>query len=567
MTKTHIDIPHQVEAPVLVVGAGPIGMVTAFQLAKRGIRTVLVERNLQTTKWPKMDITNPRSMELLQRLGLADGLREKALGYLLEGMFWQNGIIQILTLNKDLPSPDQQTEQIRDNRDGTMPRYPYQRCSQSIFEAWLKDLIQQEPLIDSYFGMKFETITESTEKVLSTVTNVVTGVKHVIESQYVVGCDGASSSVRTSTGIKLTTSPISVPTLLVHLKSRDLKVIHRQGQFWHLFLSKGGVVISQDEKDTWTIHTPMPPDTDIADIDLEQAVYAALGDSGPPQPIEIDEILVSSTWRASLGVAEQFRSPGKRTFLAGDSAHQNIPFGGYGMNTGLGDAYDIGWKLAMFLNGQGGERLLESYEAERRPVAVRNVAMSGRHAQVHMDYAGWIRQTSEGEVRSDSPEGQALRERIRSHVCANDGENKSLGIEMGYRVSSSIIRLEEDPENEPGCSERDYIATTWPGSRVPNIILSDGVAIHDCLGPDFTLVDFTLDGAYARELNRAVPQVKSKLKLTVVHLPQETMARKLWERSAVLVRPDMHVAWRSEETEGPWSKEDTERVLKTCLGY
>lgn len=236
------------------------------------------------------------------------------------------------------------------------------------------------------------------------------------------------------------------------------------------------------------------------------------------------------------------------------------------MNTGLGDAYDIGWKLGMFLNGQGGERLLESYEAERRPVAVRNVAMSGRHAQVHMDYAGWVRQTSEGEVRSDRPAGQALRERIRSHVCANDGENKSLGIEMGYRLSSSIILLEDDdPGNEPRWSERDYVATTWPGSRVPNVILGDGVAIHDRLGPDFTLVDFTLDGVYAKEFNRAIPQVKSRL--TVVHLPQETTARKLWERSAVLVRPDMHVAWRSGETEGPWSKEGTERVLKSCLGY
>jgi len=235
------------------------------------------------------------------------------------------------------------------------------------------------------------------------------------------------------------------------------------------------------------------------------------------------------------------------------------------MNTGIGDAYDIGWKLAMYLNGQGGQRLLESYEAERRPVALRNVAMSGRHAQVHMDYAGWVRQTSEGEVRSDGPEGHVLRERIRSHVCANDGENKSLGIEMGYRVSSSVILLEEGPIKEPRWSERDYIATTWPGSRVPNIILSDGVAIYDCLGRDFTLVDFTLDGAYAKEFNRAILQMKSKL--AVVHLPQETVAQKLWEKPAVLVRPDMHVAWRSGETQGPWSKEVAENVLKTCLGY
>ncbi|PYH37631.1 monooxygenase [Aspergillus neoniger CBS 115656] len=555
MTKTTVDMPHQVEAPVLVVGAGPIGMITAFQLAKRGIRTVLVERNLETTKWLKMDITNPRSMELLQRLGLADGLREKGVPsqFSFDCIFSTGLSPGGQALAKwDLPSPDQQAKRIRNNCDGTMPRYPYQRCSQSIFESWLKTLIQEEPLINSYFGMKFEAMTESTEKALSTVINIVTGAKHVIESQYVVGCDGASSRVRTSTGIKLTTSPISGPTLLVHLKSRDLEVIHRQGQFWHLFLSKGSVVITQDEKDTWTIHTPIPPDTDLADIDIEKAVYAALGDSGPPQPITIDKIL-------------QFRSPKKRVFLAGDSAHQNIPFGGYGMNTGLGDAYDIGWKLAMFLNDQGGERLLESYETERRPVAVRNVAMSGRHAQVHMNYAGWVRQTSEGEVRSNSPEGQALRERIRCHVYANDGENKSLGIEMGYRLSSSIILLEEDPIKEPRCSERDYVATTWPGSRVPNIMLKDGVSIHDRLGPDFTLVDFTIDGAYAKELDRATPKVTKRL--TIVHLPQETMARKLWERSAVLVRPDMHVAWRSGETDVPWSKEDTERVLKRCLGY
>ncbi|PWY74255.1 monooxygenase [Aspergillus eucalypticola CBS 122712] len=520
MTKTTVDLPHQVETPVLVVGAGRIGMITAFQLAIPGIRTFLVERNLKTTKWPKMDITNPRSMELLQRLELADGLREEGVPsqFSFDCIFSTGLSPGGQALAKwDILSPDQQAEKIRSNCDGTMPRYPYQRCSQSIFEAWLKALIQEEPLIDSYFGMKLEAMIESTEKILSTVTNVVTGAKHVIESQYVVGCDGANSRVRTSTGIKLTTSPVSGPTLLFHLKSRDFEVIHRKGLFWHLFLSKG----SQDEKDTWTIHTPTPPDTDIADIDLEQAVYAALGDSGPPQPIKIDKIVVSSILRANLS----------RAFLAGDSAHQNILFGGYGMNTGLGDQ-------GMFLNGQGGERLLESYEAERRPVAVRNVAMSGRHAQVHMDYAGWVRQTSEGE---------------------------SLGIEMGYRLSSSIIVLEEYPINEPKCSERDYVATTWPGSRVPNIILNDRVSILDRLGPDFTLVDFTIDGAYKKGFNKATPKVIKRL--TVIHLPQETMARKLWERSAVLVRLDMHVAWRSDETEGPWGKEDTERVLKRCLGH
>lgn len=113
----------------------------------------------------------------------------------------------------------------------------------------------------------------------------------------------------------------SVPTLLVHFKSKDLDVLHQQGQFWHLFLSQGAVVINQDEKGTWTMHIPLPSEADINDLNPEEMVYAALGDAGPPQKFRIDQILVTSTWRANLSVANQYRSKGKRVFLAGDSGN------------------------------------------------------------------------------------------------------------------------------------------------------------------------------------------------------------------------------------------------------
>lgn len=246
-------------------------------------------------------------------------------------------------------------------------------------------------------------------------------------------------------------------------------------------------------------------------------------------------------------------------------AHQNIPFGGYGMNTGVGDAYDIGWKLAMVLHGQGGEKLLQSYEFERRPVALRNVAMSGTNAEVHMKYAGWVHDEPEGTIRNATVVGKNLRERLRSHVLTHDGENQYLGLEMGYRHSTSpVIVPDDDPNEEPIWTERDYIPSTWPGARAPHVYLNDGMTgIFDLLGLDFTVVDFTSEGTVGKEFS--VVATRLGIPLSVLHLPEEKHARQIWERDIVLLRPDQHVSWRSNASKPP-SQMEIENALLISSG-
>lgn len=354
---------------------------------------------------------------------------------------------------------------------------------------------------------------------------------------------------------------------LIHFKSRDLERLRKQGQFWHIFFTTGHVCIAQDEKDTWTVHCPVPIGTNITDIDPREAIYMALGGELAPFKIEIDEILVTSTWRPNICIAERYISNKSRVFLAGDSAHQNIPTGGYGMNTAVGDAFDIGWKVAAVIHGYGGPHLLPSYELERRPVALRNIERSGVHWSVHAAYTSWCKEQP-GVVTATSEEGQKLRERIAQLVITRAGENTDHGIEMGYRYSHSGIVLlsdDDDPHEEPPCEEHEYIASTWPGARAPHVLLKDGRnSIHDLFGkgPEYTLVDFTDQGLYIAGFRPVFQQ--HGIPVQMVHLSEEKHVRSIWERDAVLIRPDDHVAWRSS-LGGP--EIDFEMVVRVVVGH
>ncbi|KAF4340664.1 FAD binding domain protein [Fusarium beomiforme] len=542
-------------------------MLLALQLARYGVRSMVIERNLSTTKWPKMDVTNCRSMELYRRLGIADGFREQGVGqdYTLDVLF-STGLSDggELISKWDLASPNEWRRRIESQNDGSMPREPYQRCSQSIFEAWIKEQIDQEPLISLHFGLRFESFQETQSGIESIAITTADGTKHMISSDYLVGCDGAGSRVRRCLGIEMSGGPTPAAMFLVHFKSRDLSKLHRQGQFWHIFFTTGAVIISQDEVDTWTVHLPISLDTDWKALDPETVIAQVLGGSGDPLPINVDEILVSSCWRPSIAVADSFASPSLRVFLAGDSAHHNIPTGGYGMNTAVGDSFDLGWKLAAVINGHGGNHLLRSYEMERRPVAIQNIERSGVHFKVHQDYCGWVALAGAGVILSDSAQAKELKENIHRHVQEHPGENQDHGIEMGYRYSKSPIVLgSEGAAKEPEWSYRHYIPSTWPGARAPHVFLKDGkTSIFDRFGQGFTLVDFTQEGQWAARFSESAKLLGIQLK--PVHLPGEAHAREVWGRGAVLVRPDDHVAWRSpEEGDG----EDIDFVLKVAAGF
>lgn len=343
----------------------------------------------------------------------------------------------------------------------------------------------------------------------------------------------------------------------------------RLGNLYH---TEGDHLLTVHRCQIFTIHYAIPPGIDPSSISSEEAIYTLLGGIGRPYEIRIDEILVRSTYRPSIAVARSFSGPNMRVFLAGDAAHQNVPTGGYGMNTGLGDAFDIGWRLAAVIRGWGRPGLLAAYEQERRPVAIRNVERSGVHMDVHMKA---VQMLAGGKVfeldKHGSEEGKRLRDSIRKHYQAHDGENTDLGIEIGYRYKSAIISSpldEEEGENvEPPWDAHVYTATTWPGSRPPHVFLSDGSAIFDKFGKYFTLMEFEAanNSAEFRQGTHLLVEAAKRLGVPLSHvrLADEEHAARLWEKSLVLIRPDGHVAWR-----GNWVKDATiaDRIIETAVG-
>ncbi|KIY04203.1 uncharacterized protein Z520_00896 [Fonsecaea multimorphosa CBS 102226] len=553
----------KMETTVVVVGGGPVGLLTSLQLAHHGTKNILLERNLETTKWPKMDLTNGRSMELLRRMGLAADLRKHGVpGNFSFDVICSTGLDEggELIHRWEIPCPDEVRKSIQEKNDGTWPREAGQRISQVILEPWLRSLCDANPLIQTHYGHKVESVKEESDSVTTCVTDVKTGEAYNVKSQYVVGCDGAGSRVRRSVGIKLTGGPGPMGMLLVHFKSRDTTRLHVQGQWWHIFFTNGAISISQDEVDTWTFHIPISLDTDVSQIDPVEAVRNAIGGA----PLEIDEVLVSSTWRGTLAVADKYRSAKGRVFLAGDSVHQNIPTGGYGMNTGLGDAFDIGWKLAAFLQGWCGEAILDSYELERRPVALRNVERSGVHMKVHLTVVEMIKQ-SNIDPRTNTKEAEELKLRISEHYKLNDGENRDRGIEMDYRFPDSPVVIPSPSDVPRRWSPREYVPSTVPGSRAPHVFLQDGrTSIFDLYGPEYTIVNFTPNKSATEEFQRLA--IEAGIPLTEVHVPNEKHARKLWERDLVMVRPDGFVCWRSDRDASPPKSDEIASILRTVTG-
>lgn len=354
--------------------------------------------------------------------------------------------------------------------------------------------------------------------------------------------------------------------LLVHFKSHDLDRLYKQGRFWHIFLlgeSGGfeGAIISQNEKDIWTTHLFMPLDANPEDISSEDAVYRVLGGLYGPYKVKIDEILVRSVWRPNIAVARSWKSPRGRVYLAGDAVHQNIPTGGYGMNMGIGDAFDLGWKLAAVINGSGGPGLLKSYEAERKPVALRNVERSGVHFQVHNELKQFLDAGDPRRVDEDTEEARVLRLKIHEYYQTHDGENKDLGIEMGYRYRSHVILCQEDTASEPRFDPRHYIPSSWPGGRPPHLFLSDERAIFDTFGHEWSLLVFA-----SQEVGQGLmAQVADAMSVPLVQvdLSQEDRAKVLYERNLILIRPDHHVAWRGD---GLHSLQDAEKILGVVTG-
>jgi len=527
------------DTPVLVVGAGPTGLVLASVLSGYGINCVLVERNTHTTRFPKMDVTNGASMELLRRLGVDPELRRV-------GVAPQHSFDVIFAPGLDgpevarwsLPSVDEQWATLRAAPDGTRPGQPWQRCSQAIFEAVMMDRARRDPLIDVRQGWQLQSCAQNGDAVEATVVHD-TGEVLKIRTSYLVGCDGASSRVRNELGIAMEGAKDFTTFALVHFRSADLANLHALGQFWHIYTTGGAVTIAQDEVDTWTLHQDLGSDVDDPDPigDPTEFVARALG-----RPVKIDEVTASSVWRPSALLADRYGRD--RILLAGDSVHTMVPTGGYGMNTGLGDALNLGWKLAGVLHEWGGPGLLASYEAERRPIGERNRNASVENALVLFQYRDMVDSELIGQ---DSDEGRTHRAAVAEFLTTNDAENTSLGIELDVRYDDSPIVWRAD-EEAPDWDRRTFVPTVRPGHRAPNVVVADGETLFDQFGDGYTLVDAVSGPSDAKLLLDEAELAGMPVRHLVLDDPRLCQ---LYGHRLVLVRPDLHIAWSGTAVADP----------------
>jgi 2-polyprenyl-6-methoxyphenol hydroxylase-like FAD-dependent oxidoreductase len=500
-------------AEVIIVGGGPVGLMLAHVLGQLGVRTLLVERENHPTRHPKMDITNARSMELFRRYGLEQALRE--VGVPEANCFdvsWITSLAGHELHRFRYRSPNEWRAYIREHDSGSQPHVPPMRVSQVIIEPVLRAAVASASLVTARYGVALEEVAENADGVTAVLRNVETGTTEAVRCAYLAGCDGGGSRVRECLRIGLDGRHAVMQRYMIHFRSRARDVLQPFGVTWH-YQTSLGTLIAQDDDAIWTLQTRPDPGEAPEAIDPHERLRRFAG-----RPFDF-EILVANAWTPHLLVARNYGRG--RVFLAGDAAHQYIPTGGYGMNTGIADAVDLGWKLAARIHGFGGPALLASYDAERRPVGLHNRQASGRHTQVRMAIAEVYRDVL-GETGARDP---GLRAEVGRRIAAlGNAENESWGIEFGYRYDG----VEGDPVV--------YQPTTAPGARLPSTFLADGSALYDRLGPWFTLLRFG-DADPSPLIDSAPVPVE-----TVI--VDDPAIAPIYEAMLVLVRPDTHVAWR-----------------------
>lgn len=520
-----------IDCPVLIAGGGPVGMTLALNLARYGVRSLIVERNPETTRHPKMDLTNGRSMELYHRLGLTEALRDA--GVPRQNAFdiaWFTKVSGSELYRFRYPSAEEQARQIAGENDGRHAREAGLRVSQIMIEPVLKKAIDESPLIDVRFGTRFEAIIDQdADGVTADIVDEANGETTRVRCAYLAGCDGGGSRVRRQLGIELDGEMAVAGAYMVHFRTQDESVFKPWGPTWH-FQNGLGTVIAQNDDDIYTLQAWLIPE-----LSLEEKTPAEVLEGWVGRSFDY-EILQANPWTANFVVAQEYRSG--RVLLAGDSAHQFIPTGGYGMNSGIADAAGLSWALASLIQGWGGDHLLDAYETERRTVAWWHLRASERHMAVRMQIGELYAQA--GELDGDSAEHAARRQVLGEAIARlGNAENESWGVELGYRYDDSPVIVHED--GLPDVDPLTYHPNTAPGARLPHVFLEPGVSIHDRLGTYFTLV--VVDDGDTSAFNDDAE--KLGLPLTVLRLNRPDL-KTIFERNLILVRPDQHVAWRGD---------------------
>ncbi|MCZ4521746.1 FAD-dependent monooxygenase [Rhodococcus ruber] len=516
---------NSIDTDVIIAGAGPVGLTLAHELGSRGVRSQILDPRLDAGLMsPRCKQMNPRSMEVFRRLGLDTDIRANA--RLPFG--WSDSAAFCTSL---LGHPLERFDGVFALSDiqRTELAAPALWCGQNRLEEALRSGLPPRADVTTRWGWKVTDFDQDTSGVHVDAVDELQNA-HTITGRYLVAADGGRSMIRRSLGIALQGRSHELTNLQVIFRAPGLGDRQRNGravQYWVVNQSVNGLMGTLDTEDTWwaiIIDAPQDPTTEW----IEHALHTMIGANYPV------DIVSRDPWTARMLVADRYRDG--NIFLAGDAAHLNPPWGGFGANTGIGDAADLGWKIAAALQNWGGAKLLDSYESERRPMAVRAIAEAEQNMQVLTG------ELSRPELEQSTAAGDAARAQvaaaIRKHKTA---EMYTLGFVLGatYRDSPLIVA---DDGPAPQSTTSTYRPSGSPGSRLPHLWLGPEQSLYDDLGPGFTLIEIAAAPASSAweqsAVKRAVPF--TRLRLNRPDLRETYGARYL------LVRPDQYIAWRSD---------------------
>jgi 2-polyprenyl-6-methoxyphenol hydroxylase-like FAD-dependent oxidoreductase len=543
---------------VLIVGGGPCGLTLAIELGRRGVDAVLIDAKPSTAVSPQANATQARTMEHFRRLGFADEVR--ALGLPRDyptdiAYFTRYGGIELARFR--LP-PARQAETLARSLTGSWStaELPH-RISQKYVEQVLQRHAAAQRTVCVNYGWRLEDFTEEADGVTARIRSVEAGEWHTVKADYLIGVDGARSTVRRQLKIRyggetgVVRDFFGGRMVAVYLRAPEFyqAMPHDPAwMYWSFNSQRRAWLAAVNGTDEFALHTQLKAGEDETDVSERRARELFSQVCAIPLPIEV---LAVDTWIAGHAlVAESFG--GGRIYIGGDAAHLFTPAGGLGYNTAVEDAVNLAWKLTATLRGKAGPELLASYVFERRKLALRNTGYARQLAASIGDFM------PHPQLESDTPEGAAARcaagEYLNNHARR---EFNIPGITFGGRYDGSPVII-ADGTPLPEDASNVYVPTACPGGRPPHIWLEDGRSLFDLFGSEWTLLQLGGEDAFVEPLCKAA-QV-SGVQLQLVRLASPA-ARSAYEADLTLIRPDQIVAWRGN---GPMH--DCEQIWMRLLG-
>ena len=519
------------QIPVLIIGGGPVGLALAGDLGWRGVRSVLVEKGDGSVFQPRMDMVGIRTMEFCRRWGIVDWVENA--GY---NRNYSQDYAWVSQLHGGYEFGREEFPIVKDEPKPPQSPQKRERCPQNFFDPVLTRFANRSGLADIRYQTEYVSHVEHANGVTARLRNLVTGKEELIECQYLVGCDGGASKVKEVLGLKMSGTPTLTYTTNAIIECDGLEKLHdKKPGYRYIFIGPEGTwatMVAINGRDWWrlsivgdgTMRT-------IGEDEIRATFIRAVG----REDVKFKVISIMPWIRRQL-VADDYGTD--RVVIAGDAAHLTSPTGGFGMNMGIQDSVDLGWKLQGLVEGWGGSHLMRSYEIERRPVAIRNVNEATSNLKLMLTPREYLNQ----QVFEPGPEGDVARKEFGdAYTKMMKREWYTIGIHLGFRYEGSPIVL-PDGTPEPEDTVTTYEQTARPGHRAPHVWLEPDRSTLDAYGLQFVLMRF--DSSVSVEGFKAAAQ-RCGLPFKVVDCDNEE-ARKLYANKLVLVRPDGHVGWRAD---------------------